>query len=101
MIELPRNKRGRETRHGLFIHLAAIEGGRLLRPPAIVPNVSAIYPRNRPALDAARGALECVVWNIDIENSLVTFDAIINVTIHGTVPLSLWRPFNSTAKRQV
>jgi hypothetical protein len=65
------------------------KGGRLLRPPTIVPNVGAIYPRNRPALDAARGALQCVVWNIDIENSLVTFDAIINVTIHGTVPLSL------------
>jgi hypothetical protein len=25
MIELPRNKRGRETWHGPFIHLAAIE----------------------------------------------------------------------------
>jgi len=53
--------------------------------------VGAIYPRNRPALDAARGALQCVVWNIGIKNSLVTLDAIINVTIHGTVPLSLWR----------
>ncbi len=86
MIELPRNKRGRETWRGLFIHYGSDrKGARLLRPPAIVPNVGAIYPRNRPALDAARGALQCVVWNIDIENSLVTFDAIINVTIHGTV----------------
>jgi hypothetical protein len=62
--------------------------------------VGAIYPCNRPALDAAGGALQCVVWNIDIENSLVTFDAIINVTVHGTVPLSLWPLCNSIAKRQ-
>jgi hypothetical protein len=66
-----------------------LNAARLLRPPAIVPNVGAIYPRNRPAIDTAGGALQCVVWNIDIENSLVTFDAIINVTVHGTVPLSL------------
>jgi hypothetical protein len=64
---------------------------RLLRPPAIVPNVGAIYPRNRLALKAARGALQCVVWNIDIENYLVTFDAISNVIVHGTIPLSLRR----------
>lgn len=76
------------------------KGARLLRPPAIVPNVGAIYPRNRPALGAARGAFQSVVWNIDIENSLVTFDAIINVTVHGTVPLSLWPLCNSIAKRQ-
>ena len=62
--------------------------------------MGAIYPRNRPAFDAARGALQRVVWNIDIENSLVTFDAIINVTVHGSVPLSLWPLYDSIAKRQ-
>ena len=80
--------------------MAAIERTRLLRPPAIVRNVGAIYPRNRLGLYAARGALQCVVWNIDIENSLVTFDAIINVTVHGSVPLSLGPLCDSIAKRQ-
>jgi hypothetical protein len=59
---------------------------RLLRPPAIVPNVGAIYPRNRPAIDTAGGALQCVVWNIDVENYLVTFDAISHVMVHGAIP---------------
>jgi hypothetical protein len=63
--------------------LAAI-ATRLLRPPAIVPNVGAIYPRNRPAIDIA--ALQRVVWNIDIENCLITFDAISHVMVHGTIP---------------
>jgi hypothetical protein len=57
-----------------------------LRPPAIVPNLGAIYPRNRPAVDTACSALQRVIWNIDIENYLVTFDAISNVSVHGTVP---------------
>jgi hypothetical protein len=103
MAERLRNKRGRETWHGLFIIMAAKPGrssASLLRPTAIVPNVGAIYPRDRPTLDAARGALQCLVWNIDIENSLVAFDAISNLIVHGTIPLSLWRPCNSTAKRQ-
>jgi hypothetical protein len=59
---------------------------KLLRPPAIVPNVGAIYPRNRPALETARRALQYVVWNIDVENCLVTFDAIGHVMVHGTIP---------------
>ena len=59
---------------------------RLLRPPAIVPNVSAIIPRNRLALDSACCALQRVVRNIGIENCLVTFDAIDNVSVHGTIP---------------
>jgi hypothetical protein len=48
--------------------------------------VGAIYPRNRPAIDIARGALQRVVWNIDIENCLITFDAISHVMVHGTIP---------------
>jgi len=59
---------------------------RLLRPPAIVPNVSAIIPRNRLALDSACCALQRIVWNIGIENCHVTFDAINNVSVHGTIP---------------
>jgi len=47
--------------------------------------MGAIRPRNRLALDTA-GALQRVVWNIDIENYLVTFDAISNIRIHGTIP---------------
>ena len=57
-----------------------------MRPPAIVPNVSAIIPRNRLALDGACCALQRVVWNIGIENCHVTFDAINNVSFHGTIP---------------
>jgi len=63
-----------------------LNAARLLRPPAIVPDVGAIYPRNRPALDTAGGAFQCVVWNIDVENFLVAFDAISHVTVHGTIP---------------
>ena len=79
--------------------MAAIERTRLLRPPAIVRNVGAIYPRNRLGLDAARGALQCVVWNIDIENSLVTFNAIINgpstiVSRNGRPDESKWQGDN-------
>jgi hypothetical protein len=48
--------------------------------------MGAIRPRNRLALDPAGGALQPVVWNIDIENFLVTFDAISNIRIHGTIP---------------
>jgi hypothetical protein len=59
---------------------------RLLRPPAIVPNVGAIYPRDRPTIDTARGALQCVVWNVDVENYLVTFGAISHVMVHGAIP---------------
>ena len=64
----------------------------LLRPAAIVPNVGAIYPRNGLALDATRGALQRVVWNVDIENYLVTFDAIGHIIDHGSLPLRSRRP---------
>jgi hypothetical protein len=55
--------------------------------------VGAIHPCNRLALGAARGALQCVVWNIEMENSLVVLDAIGNVSVHGTIPINLWRRF--------
>jgi hypothetical protein len=48
--------------------------------------LGAIDPGNRLAVDSARGALQCLVWNIDIKNYLVAFDAISNVTAHGTIP---------------
>jgi hypothetical protein len=84
------NKRGRQTWHGLIHYGSNRNAARLLRPPAIVPNVGAIHPRNRPAFDTACGALQCVVCNIDSENYLVTLDAISHVMVHGTIPLSLW-----------
>jgi hypothetical protein len=93
MADRLRNKRGRETWRGLFIHFSAKSdrnAARLLRPPAIVPNLGAIYPRDRLALDTASGALQCVVWNIDIENYLVPFTAIGHIIVHGNHPLSLW-----------
>jgi hypothetical protein len=75
------------------------KAARLLRPPAIVPNLGAIYPRNRPAVDTACSALQRVIWNIDIENYLVTFDAISNVSVHGTVPPQAFDATrNNTAK---
>jgi len=52
--------------------------------------MGAIYPLNRPTVGAAPGALQRVVWNVDIENYLVTFDAIRIGILHETVPLSLW-----------
>ena len=58
----------------------------LLRPPAIVPNMGAIHPRNRLSLDTARGTLQCFIWNIEIENYLVVFNANNNVSVHGTIP---------------
>jgi hypothetical protein len=48
--------------------------------------VGAIRPRNCLALNTAGGAFQCVIWNIDIENFLFTFDAISNVRIHATIP---------------
>ncbi|HET8920162.1 MAG TPA: hypothetical protein VFN27_10845 [Xanthobacteraceae bacterium] len=48
--------------------------------------MGAIYPRNRPAIGTARGALQYVIWNIDVENYLVTFDAISHVMVHGAIP---------------
>jgi hypothetical protein len=48
--------------------------------------MGAIRPRNRLALAAASGAFQRVIWNIDIENFLFTFDAIGNVRIHGINP---------------
>src|SRR5215472_16777033 len=59
---------------------------RLLRPPAIVPDVGAIYPRHRPPVDNARGAFQRFVWKIDVENNVVAFDAISKVAGHGTIP---------------
>jgi hypothetical protein len=76
---LQKHKRPRNPARPLHFVTAAKpdrNAARLLRPPAIVPNVGAIYPRDRPAIDTARDALQCVVWNIDVENYLVTFDAI-------------------------
>jgi hypothetical protein len=48
--------------------------------------MGAIRPSNRLALNTASGAFQRVIWNIDIENFLVTFDATSNVRIHGTIP---------------
>jgi hypothetical protein len=48
--------------------------------------MGAIRPRNRLALNTASGAFQRVIWNIDIENFLVTFDAISNIRIHGATP---------------
>ena len=76
-----------QTWHDLFIRYGSDgNAARLLRPSAIVPNLGTIYPRNCPALGTARGALQCVVRNIDGENYLVTFDAISHVRIHETNP---------------
>jgi hypothetical protein len=61
--------------------------------------VGAIYPRNRPALDAACGALQRVIWNVDIENYLVAFDAMSNVILHGThSPQAFGATLNNTEK---
>jgi hypothetical protein len=57
----------------------------LLRPPAIVPDVGAIGPRDRLALDTPGGSLQRVVWNFEIENYFVAFDAVSNVPVHGTI----------------
>jgi hypothetical protein len=48
--------------------------------------VGAICPRNGLTVDAASGALQRVVWNIEIENYLVAFDAINTISIHGIIP---------------
>jgi hypothetical protein len=83
------NKEAR-NRHGLFIlyfwQAPDRNAARLLRPPAIVPNVGAIYPRNRLTIDTARDTLQCLVWDIEMKNYLVAFGAINNVTAHGTIP---------------
>src|SRR5215469_15837024 len=54
---------------------------RLLRPPAIVPNVSAIIPRNHLARDIVYYEFQRGVWNIGVENCLITFDAISSVSV--------------------
>jgi hypothetical protein len=87
MADRLRNKQAAKLGHGFFIYCGGDRReARLLWPPAIVPNMGAIYPRNRPAFDAACGALQRVIWSIDIKNYLVTFDAISNVSVHGTIP---------------
>ena len=64
-----------------------------MRPAAVVPNVGAIHPCNRLASGIGSGALQRDIWNIEIENDLVAFDAIDNVSVHGTIPINLWCHF--------
>jgi hypothetical protein len=68
-----------------------------LRPAAVVPNVGAIHPGKRLTLATGSGALQRVVRNVETKNYLVAFDAISdaisNVSVHGTIPINLWRHF--------
>jgi hypothetical protein len=60
----------------------------LERPAAVVPSVSAISPGCDFPVGDARGALNCVIWNVEDEIVLVGFGCAVSVRLcHDRYPL--------------